>query len=48
MMTAQATEGARLKRKLEVAEDDLTLINKRLVVAQGMFLGQSVYVSMII
>jgi hypothetical protein len=39
MMTAQATEVARLKQKLEVAEDDLTLINKRLDEAQGMLFG---------
>jgi hypothetical protein len=36
MTTAQATEVARLKQKLEVAEDDLTLINRRLDEAQGM------------
>jgi hypothetical protein len=47
MMTAQAIEVARLKQKLDVVDDDLTLINMRLDEAQGMFLGQSVYVSMI-
>ena len=48
MTTAQATEVARLKQKLDVADDDLTLINRRLDEEQGMFLGQPVYVSMII
>jgi hypothetical protein len=39
MTTAQATEVARLKQKHEVAEEDLTLINRRLDEAQGMLLG---------
>jgi hypothetical protein len=39
MTTAQATEVSRLKQKLEVAEDDLTLINRRLNEAQGMLFG---------
>ena len=48
MATDQATEVADLKQKLDVADDDITLINRRLDEAQGMFLGQSVYASEII
>ena len=48
MATAQATEVADLKQKLDVADDDITLINRRLDEAQGMSLGQSVYASTII
>ena len=47
-MTAQATEVADLKKKLNVADDDITLINRRLDEVQGMSLGQSVYASIII
>ena len=39
MATAQATEVADLKQKLDVADDDITLINRRLDEAQGMFWG---------
>ena len=48
MTTAQATEIADLKQKLDVADDDITLINRQLDEAQGMSLGQSVYASTII
>ena len=37
-----------LERKLDMAGEDLMLTNKRLDESQGMFLGQSVYVCMII
>ena len=37
MATAQATKVADLKQKLELADDDITLINRRLDEAQGMF-----------
>ena len=47
MTTAHATEVAGLKKKLDVADDDITLINRRLDKAQGMCSGQSVYVCMI-
>ena len=39
MATAHATEVAGLKQKLDVADDDITLINRRLDEAQGMFWG---------
>ena len=48
LATAQATEVSVLKQKLDVADDDITLINRRLGEAQGMSLGQSVYASTII
>ena len=42
MTTAHATEVAGLKEKLDVADDDITLINRRLDEAQGMcFFGLS-------
>ena len=45
MATAHATEVAGLKQKLDVADDDITLINRRLDEAQGMFWGnQYMYV----
>ena len=45
MVTAYATEVAGLKQKLDVADDDITLINRRLDEAQGMFWGgQYMYV----
>ena len=45
MATAHATEVACLKQKLDVADDDITLINRRLDEAQGMFWGgQYMYV----
>ena len=37
MATAQAAEVADLKHKLELADEDITLINRRLDEAQGMF-----------
>ena len=37
MAAAHATEVAGLKQKLDVADDDITLINRRLNEAQGMF-----------
>ena len=40
MATAQATEIADLKQKVDVADDDITLINRPLGSAQGMSLGQ--------
>ena len=39
MATAQALEVADLKQKLELADEDITLINRRLDEAQGMFWG---------
>ena len=45
MATARATEVADLKRKLDVVDDDITLINRRLDEAQGLFWGsQYMYV----
>ena len=40
-MSARTTEFADLEGKLDMAGDDLMLINKRLDESQGMFLGQS-------
>ena len=37
METAQATEVADLKQKLELADEDITLINRQLDEAQGMW-----------
>ena len=45
MTTAHATEVAGLKQKLDVADDDITLMNMRLDEAQGMSLRHSVYAS---
>ena len=39
MTTAHATEVADLKQKVDVADDNITLINTRLDEAQGMFWG---------
>ena len=39
MATAQAAEVADLKQKLELADEDITLINRRLDEAQGMCWG---------
>ncbi len=47
-MTAEAIDVVDLKHKLDVADDDITLINRRLDEAQGMSLGQSIYASAII
>ena len=45
MATAQAIEVAHLKQKVDVADDDIMLINRRLDEAQGMFWGgQYMYV----
>ena len=44
-MSARTTEVADLERRLDVAEDDLTLINRRLDESQGMFLGRSLQAS---
>ena len=46
-MTAQATEVAHLKQKVDVADDDIMLINRRLDEAQGMSLGHTVHASII-
>ena len=48
MATARTLEVAHLQQKLDVADDDIMLINRRLDEAQGMSLGQSVYASTII
>ena len=37
--TAHAAEVADLRRKLESADEDITLINRRLEETQGMFWG---------
>ena len=47
MATAQATDVAHLKQKVDVADDDIMLINRRLDEAQGMSLGHSVHASII-
>ena len=39
MVTAHAIEVAGLKQKLDVVDDDIMLINRRLDEAQGMFWG---------
>ena len=39
IVTAYAAEVADLKQKLESANEDITLINRRLDEAQGMFWG---------
>ena len=47
MGTAQAIEVAHLKQKVDVADDDIMLMNKRLDEAQGMSLGQSVHAGIV-
>ena len=47
MVTSQATEVAHLKQKVDVADDEITLINRQLDEAQGMSLGHSVHASII-
>ena len=37
MATAQAAEVSELKRKLELADEDIVRVNKRFDEAQGMF-----------
>ena len=44
-MTARTTEVAELQWKLDVADDDITLVNKRLDEAQGMSFGRSVSIN---
>ena len=45
MATAHTTKVASLKQKLDVADDDITLINRRVDEVQGMFWGgQYMYV----
>ena len=41
LATTRTTEVAELQRKLDVADDDITLINRQLDEAQGIFLWQS-------
>ena len=43
MATARATEIEHLTQKVDVADDDITLSNKRLDKAQGMSLRHLVY-----
>ena len=42
---ARAAQFAELKRQLDVADDDITLVNKRLDEVQGMSFGQSVSIN---
>ena len=44
MTTAHATEVAGLEQKLDVADNDITLINRRLDEVQGMYFGRSVHI----
>ena len=46
--TIRTIEVAKLQHKIDEADNDIALINRRLDNTQGMFLGQSVYVCMII
>ena len=43
--TARAVEFAELRWQLDVADDDITLMNKRLYEAQGMSFGRSVSIN---
>ena len=43
--TARAAEFAELKRQLDVADADITLVNQRLDEAQGMSFGRSVSIN---
>ena len=47
MGTAQAIEVAHLKQKVDVADDDTTLMNRRLDEAQAMSPGHSVHSSIV-
>ena len=47
MGTAQAIEVAHLKQKVDVADDDITLMDRRLDKVQGMSLGHSVHASIV-
>ena len=42
-VTARTTEVADLQHKIDEADNDIMLINRRLDEAQGMFLGQPYY-----
>ena len=42
-VTARTTEVADLQHKIDEADNDIALINRRLDKAQGMFLGQPYY-----
>ena len=44
LATSQTTDIAELQRKLDVAGDDIALINMRLDESQGMYSGQSPYI----
>ena len=44
MATFQTVDIAKLQRKLDVARDDLALINMRLDESQGMYSVQSSYI----
>ena len=44
-MASRTDEFAELKRQLDVADDDITLVNKRLDEAQGMSFGRSVSIN---
>ena len=45
MATARATEVAELKRQLDVVDDDIMLMNKRLNEVQGMSSGLSISIN---
>ena len=47
MGTVQAIEVAHLKQKVDAADDDITVMNRRLDEAQGMSLGHSVHASIV-
>ena len=47
MATARATEIEHLKQKVDVADDDITLMNRRLDEAQGMSLGHPVHAGIV-
>ena len=44
LATSQTTDIAKLQRKLDVARDDIALINMRLDESQGMYSGQSLHI----
>ena len=43
--TARAAQFAKLKRQLDAADDEITLVNKRLDEEQGMYLVRSVRIN---
>ena len=45
LATARATKVAELKQQLDVADDDITLVSKRLNEAQGMSFGRAVTIN---